>query len=288
MSRKEIIKTVNLSYRYQNNAAVLKNINISVKAGEMVAVVGQNGAGKTTLVKHFNGLLKPTSGQVLVNGCNTSNRKISDLARHVGFVFQNPDHQIFHDSVEKEVAFGLSNAGFTKNEICERVEEALTAVKLIEKRTVYPYELSKGQRQRLALASVLAVRSEVIVLDEPTTGQDYRESRQIMKMITDLNQSGHTIIFITHDMSLVAEFAQRVIVLCQGEVLIDGPVREVFTKPQLLARSFLELPPVIRLAQNLELCTDSSCLLTVDEVYHALLHSMGGETNGFNCRISPL
>jgi energy-coupling factor transport system ATP-binding protein len=265
----QIIKIKNLCYSYNGHNQILNNINLTINAGEFVALVGQNGAGKTTLVKHLNGLLKPTAGQVLVGDVDVASSKTSVLARQVGFVFQNPDHQIFHDTVEKEVAFGLKNIGLPLSEIITRVTDSLISVGLLDQRQTYPFDLSKGQRQRVALASVLAMRPQVIVLDEPTTGQDYRESSQIMEIVYQLNQAGHTIIIITHDMSLVTQYANRVIALCTGEILTDGTVQQVFSQPELLTKTLLELPPIVRLAQELT-GYGLEHLVTVEQVSTAL------------------
>lgn len=279
MNNQLVINVENLSYGYQQQTIILNDVNFTVERGEFLALVGENGAGKTTLAKHFNGLLKPTAGRVTVCGLDTAHCKVSQLASKVGYVFQNPDHQIFHDSVEKEVAFGLINLGLGKEEISLRVEQALTAVQLTHCRHAYPYELSKGQRQRVALASVLAVQPEVIVLDEPTTGQDYRESTQIMAILQNLNEQGHTIIMITHDMTLVAQYAKRLLALYQGKVLMDGSVKEVFSRPEILACTNVDLPPVTRLAEELSHIGVRKNWLTVDE---ALIDMQGklGRGNG--------
>ncbi len=276
MKAHSVIKVEDLVYSYGDHR-VLKNVNLTVHAGEFVAIIGENGAGKSTLTRHFNGLLKPLSGRVVVGGEETKHCKVSQLARHVGYVFQNPDHQLFHNTVEKEVAFGVKNLGLSTQTIQDRVAEALQAVGLDEYRDSYPYDLSKGQRQRVALAAVLAMRPEVIVLDEPTTGQDYREMMQIMEMIQVLNQKGHTIIFITHDMALVAEFAKRVIVLCEGKILQDDSVEAVFTCPDFLKQSFLELPSITQLGNGLSHPEISAPFLTVDEAYNTLKPLLGGE-----------
>jgi energy-coupling factor transport system ATP-binding protein len=265
------IKVENLTYGYDREHPVLKNISLEILKGECVAVIGQNGAGKTTLAKHFNGLNKPTSGNVFVNGLDTVPLKVSALSRTVGYVFQNPDHQIFHDTVGKEVAFGLKNFGLPAAKIEERVAEALDAVGLSEHYLTYPFNLSKGQRQRVALASVLAMKPEVVVLDEPTTGQDYKESMQIMGMVRDLNRDGHTVIFITHDMSLVAGYAERAVVLCEGEIIADGPVRSVFARPEVLLKSYLNPPQITALAQSLCKHAIPPDVLSVTEMHDLLL-----------------
>lgn len=270
-TRKALIKVENLTYQYNNEQPVLKNISLEIGRGECLAVIGQNGSGKTTLVKHFNGLLKPSIGKVYINGRDTGPLKVSDLARTVGYVFQNPDHQIFHDTVGKEVAFGLKNLRLPAAETEYRVTAALDAVGLTSHYLTYPFNLSKGQRQRVALASVLAMHTEVIVLDEPTTGQDYRESVQIMEMVKNLNKKGHTIIFITHDMSLVARYADRAVVLCEGEILADGPVRTIFARPDLLAKSYLSPPQITLLAQVLGKHSIPPDVISVREMYELLL-----------------
>jgi energy-coupling factor transport system ATP-binding protein len=270
VTEKTIIRTENLTYRY-GSVEALKNISLEIERGECVAIIGQNGAGKTTLAKHFNGLHRPSSGKVYVGGKDAAHAKVSELARTVGYVFQNPDHQIFHDTVGKEVAFGLKNMGLSGKELEDRVAAALEAVGLTAEYQNYPFNLSKGQRQRLALASVLAMQTEVIVLDEPTTGQDYRESMQIMEMVKTLNENGHTIIFITHDMSLVARYARRAVVLCQGEILADGDVRTVFAQSELLQRTYLSPPQVTSLAQGLGRHSIPPDVLSVKEMYELLL-----------------
>lgn len=275
MTRQTLIKIENMTYRYGGEQPALKNISIEIAKGECVAIIGQNGAGKTTLAKHFNGLHKPTAGKVYIGGKDTTPLKVSALARTVGYVFQNPDHQIFHDTVAKEVAFGLKNLGFPGGEIEDRVAAALEAVGLTAHYQTYPFNLSKGQRQRVALASVLAMQTEVIVLDEPTTGQDYRESMQIMEMVKKLNENGHTIVFITHDMSLVARYAQRAVVLCKGEILADGDVRSVFANPELLKKTYLNPPQVTALAQGLGKHSIPPDVLSVKEMYELLLKVRG-------------
>lgn len=271
MTGETIIKTEELSFGYRSGQPVLNNISLEIKRGECVAIIGQNGAGKTTLAKHFNGLHKPSGGKVYVGEMDTSGMKVSALARTAGYVFQNPDHQIFHDTVAREVAFGLKNLGLPGGEIKDRVFEALEAVGLTDHHETYPFNLSKGQRQRVALASVLAMKTGVIVLDEPTTGQDYRESVQIMEMVDKLNENGHTIIFITHDMSLVARYSRRVVVLCGGEILVDGGVRSVFAMPQLLEKTYLNPPQITSLAQRLGRHWVPPDVLSVKEMHELLL-----------------
>jgi energy-coupling factor transport system ATP-binding protein len=203
------------------------------------------------------------------------------LARIVGFFFKNPDHQIFNDTVFKEVAFGPINLGLTNEDVTERVNEALEAVGLLPLSGADPHNLSKGQRQRVALASVLAMKTEIIVLDEPTTGQDYKESLQIMDLVKTLNNQGHTILFITHDMGLVAQYARRVIVLCQGKVILDGPVRNVFTQVDVLKKTYLNPPQITELALALNDKRCSQGVLTPGELYNVLAPEKGGTYSGW-------
>lgn len=243
-----MIDVRDLWYEYRPGQPVLKGVNLRIEAGEYVALIGQNGAGKTTLAKHFNGLYKPTRGQVLVGGQPTTSGAVVQFATQVGYCYQNPDHQIFQSTIEAEVAFGPRNLGLTDSQVEERVAEALAAVGLLERREEEPWFVGKGERQRIAVASVLAMRPQAIVLDEPTTGLDWRGAREMLALVDRLNAAGHTIIVITHDMRLVAEHARRVVALCQGEILIDAPPAEAFAHPDLLRRTFLKPPQITELA----------------------------------------
>jgi len=272
--KEEIISTSNLSYIYGNGVQALDCIDLSICTGEMVAVIGENGAGKTTLTKHFNGLLKPTSGIVKVNGRDTRESEVCELAGTVGYVFQNPDHQIFASTVFEEIAFGPRNLGLEDRVVGERVQTAAERVALEPCLQRYPFDLSKGQRQRLAVASVLAMQPDVIILDEPTTGQDHREAMEIMQLLLELNRQGHTIIFITHDMCLVAEYARRAIVLCGGQVLADGDVRTVFRDSDVLRRTHLQPPQITQLAGALADLRISPGILSVTEFVDELRYLM--------------
>ena len=246
-----IIEVIDLHHIYPTGTHALRGLNIKIYPGEFVAIIGQNGSGKTTFVKHLNGLLRASSGVVRVNGVDVSERKVSEMARTVGYCFQNPDHQIFCDSVYKEVAYGPHNLSLNQTEIDERIKEALEAVGMSDLKEIHPRDLSKGQRQRVAVASVLAMHPTVLNIDEPTTGQDYRDGLEMLDLIMRLNQQGHTVLFITHDMPMVARFAQRVIVFRDGKVLLDGTTREVFREVDTLRTTFLEPPQITTLAYNL-------------------------------------
>ena len=246
-----IIEVKDLHHRYPNGCHALRGVSVTIDQGEFVAIIGQNGSGKTTFVKHLNGLLRATTGTVYVNGQDVSKHKVSEMARVVGYCFQNPDHQIFCDTVYNEVAYGPRNLHLSQAEIEERVIEALGAVGMLHLQASMPRDLSKGQRQRLAVAAVLSMHPEVLIVDEPTTGQDYRDGVDMLSLVQRLNQAGHTVLFITHDMPMVARFAQRVIVFRDGQILLDGTTREVFGQADELRTTFLAPPQITSLAQAL-------------------------------------
>jgi energy-coupling factor transport system ATP-binding protein len=244
-----VLEAQGLGYLYPtHHVEALQNVDLSIREGEFVALLGQNGSGKTTLAKHFNGLLKPTRGRLLLKGKPTEQYSHLDIARLVGYVFQNPDHQIFSKTVYDEVGFGLRMLGESHKTIQKRVSEVLEVVGLQGYEHKIPFALTKGERQRLAVASVLAVRPQVLVLDEPTTGLDVRQQRDLMEMLKSLNRKGHTIIIITHSMDVAAEYANRVVVLKEGVILRDGPTRDVFFQEDLLAKASLRPPPLVQLS----------------------------------------
>ena len=246
-----VIEVKGLTHRYPNGVVALEGVDLTVRKGEFLAVLGQNGSGKTTLVKHFNGLLKPTEGTVRVGEDETTEQGLRRLGQSVGYVFQNPDHQIFSDTVSDEVAFGPKIRGMEESEIKERVEEALAAVGLERRGDEDPFGLTKGERQRVAVASVLAVRPEVLILDEPTTGLDYAEQRSMMDLIKSLNEAGSTIIVVTHTMWVVAEYAHRAVVVRDGKIFLQGTVREVFAEEDELHDAALRAPHIVSLGNAL-------------------------------------
>ncbi|MGH3145319.1 MAG: energy-coupling factor ABC transporter ATP-binding protein, partial [Rubrobacter sp.] len=241
-----------LAHRYPNGVVALEGVDLAVRQGEFLAVLGQNGSGKTTLVKHFHGLLVPTEGSVRVGGEDTAAQGVRSLGERVGYVFQNPDHQIFSDTVSEEVGFGPRIRGMDENEIKGRVSEALAAVGLEGYEEEDPFGLTKGERQRVAVASVLAVRPEVLILDEPTTGLDYAEQRSMMDLVRRLNEEGSTIIVVTHTMWVVAEYTHRAAVVREGRVVLSGPVREVFAQEDELRDASLRPPHIVSLGNSLD------------------------------------
>lgn len=246
--RPVILELRDVDYVYPTRAVeALKGVNLQIREGEFLALVGQNGSGKTTLAKHLNGLLKPTRGEVFFRGRPLGEIRRTEMARLVGYVFQNPDHQIFSNTVREEVGFSLRVAGMDPKAVEERVAEALAVVGLSGYEEEVPFTLTKGERQRVAVASVLAAQPQVIILDEPTTGLDYRHQRSMMEMLRDLHRRGHTVIIITHSMWVAAEYAERVVVMKDGQILLDAPTRAAFAQEQTLAEASLRPPPLLRL-----------------------------------------
>ena len=257
-----VLELSNVSAQYQPGVPVISRVSVSFQAGEFVAILGQNGSGKSTLAKLCNGLLLPSEGRVLVLGNDTQQTGV--LSSIVGYVFQNPDHQIFAETVRKEIAFGAENAGCSPDECEIRVAEALHAVGLNGAEDRDPFSLTKGERQRVAVASILAAKPRILIVDEPTTGLDAEESARMMNMMRALHRQGHTVIVITHDMGLVANYATRCVLMRRGTILADGPTRDMFSDPELVRSAALALPALTRFARRWGVT-----LLTVEEVRKA-------------------
>lgn len=251
---KVILEARNLSYRYPSgDINALNDIALTINEGDFVAMLGQNGSGKTTLAKHFNGLLKPTVGDMLIRGRPVNDYRRHKLAREVGYVFQNPDHQIFASTVREEVAFGPRILGMDRKTLERNIAESLDATGLSGFEDKNPFLLNRGERQRVAVASILAVKPAVIILDEPTTGLDYVHQRDTMEMLKRLNQLGHTIIIITHAMWIAEAYARRSILMKEGRILLDGSTPTVFSDENMLAASSLAPSDLIRLRNRLGL-----------------------------------
>jgi energy-coupling factor transport system ATP-binding protein len=271
MTMGALIEVSHLDYAYPDGTPALFDINLSIGEQEFIAFIGQNGSGKTTLSKCLNGLLKPTSGSVIVEGIDTRSKGVvKQLVTKVGYVFQNPDHQIFNDSVEKEIAYGPRNIGLSEDDVKARVTEAAAVAGVGPDHFItHPFFLTKGLRQRVAIASILALKPRTIVVDEPTTGQDLPQSIEVMNFLQRLwKEEKHTIIIITHEMSIVARYAQRVVVLGQGRTLLDGPTPEVFAQPDILKQTFVEPPQITRLGQALNPRLPND-VLTVEQMQKA-------------------
>ncbi|WP_205793757.1 ABC transporter ATP-binding protein [Methanosarcina sp. MSH10X1] len=230
--KQPVISVRNLTQRY-GEVLALDNINLEIYSGELVALLGENGSGKTTLVKHFNGLLRPDSGDVIIKGLDTSVTPVSELVKHTGLVFQNPDNMLFEDTIEAEIAFGLNNISINGSEAEKAISDSLELVNLSKKLRVFPRHLSRGERQRLAVACVIAMKPELIVLDEPTTGLDARESDSMMQLVRKLQQEGHTIVMVTHNLQIVKDHAERIIRMEAGKIVEDTGNREYAGREQI-------------------------------------------------------
>ena len=240
------IEAADLRFAYPSGVEALRGVTVTIRSGEFVGVVGQNGSGKTTLVKHFNGLLKPTGGVVRLLGVDTRTKGVAELARSAGYVFQNPDHQIFCNTVREEIAFGPRNLEMPAAEIEASSRDVIELLDLQGLEERHPFRLSRGERQRLAIASLLAMRPRVLILDEPTGGQDRQQISRLLGTLRQLNAAGHTLILVTHDMELLAGCASRTLVMFQGTLLLDGTPREVFQEVEALQRTALTPPMITR------------------------------------------
>lgn len=264
-----VIEARNLSFQYAGEIDALRDVTLTIRQGEFVGLIGENGAGKTTLVKHFVGLLKPTGGELTVLGRSAEKLTTSSLAGRMGLVLQNPDHQLFKTSVIDEVKVGPIRLGLTGVALDERARVAMEAVGILEMADRHPLSLSWGDRQRVALASILAMEPEVIIFDEPTTGQDLAGRKIFMDLALALNARAYTIVVITHDMELITRYARRCVVLKQGRIVMDDTTKEVFRHPDLLRETFVEVPQIVQLAHRLRDCGVPN-ILTVEEMTEVL------------------
>jgi energy-coupling factor transport system ATP-binding protein len=246
-----MISAENVSFNYPGGTEVLHNLNLRINDGEFVAIMGENGAGKTTLVKMFNGLLKPVHGRVLVDGVETRERSVAQLSRNVGLIFQNPDHQLFAETVTEELAFSLRNFGFKDEVIQRRVTKLLIALDLERYSTSSPFVLSGGERKRVALAAILVWDPKHVIMDEPTIGQDYLQKDRLRNLIMQLESQQKTVIIVTHDVEFVAECKPRVVLLSQGRVIADGSAVDILTNRGLVEQSSLVLPQIASLMNSL-------------------------------------
>lgn len=243
----------NVSFSYPNGFQAVQQVNMAFEKGESVAIIGQNGAGKTTTVKMMNGLLKPTSGQVIVDGWDTKDYTTAQISRKVGYVFQNPDDQIFHNDVYSEIEFGPKKLGLSKSVVKENVLRSAELAGVTKFLDENPYNLPYSMRKFVTIASVLAMDSNIIILDEPTAGQDPRSLEIISNMIKTLNNEGKTVITITHDMEFVANNFERVIVMANCQVIADRNKRDVFWDFDILEKALLSQPHMSKLAHALKI-----------------------------------
>lgn len=238
-------------YCYPSGVEAVRGVSLAVPSGQRLAIVGQNGAGKTTLVRHLNGIFRPAEGSIRVGDWDVHGREIAELSQRVGYVFQNPDEQLFSRRVIDDVAFGPRNLGFPAERCTELVAAALESTGLTQDAETHPHHLSLSERKRVALAAVLAMDTPVVVLDEPTTGQDEFGVRMISRIVERLRADGRTVIAITHDMDFCAENFDRVVVMAQGQIQADGRPESVFAEQEVLETAAVEPPQLVRLADHL-------------------------------------
>ncbi len=265
-SQNKIIEINGLSHHYSNGQLAVDNVSLTINSQQMVAILGKNGAGKTTLVKHLIGLLWPTRGSVLIKGRNIADLRIEEISRDVGFVFQNPDHQIFSPSVYEEIEYGLLNHGFDKDSAKEKIKNALELTGLTGKEDLHPFSLSKGERQKIAMASVLAVEPEIIVIDEPTTGLDWRDSIALMEELRKLKEKGHTIIMITHNLRLAADYADKVILMQKGKLVCEGKTNTILNDLELLKKTSLKPLQISLLVHSMKKYGIPQDIITISEL----------------------
>lgn len=273
-----VIETKDLNYNYPDGTHALKDVNIKIKKGEKAAFIGSNGAGKTTLFLHFNGLLRPVSGTI--NICREQieykKKTLTKIREKVGIVFQNPDDQLFSPTVVEDVAFGPMNLGLSKEEVEKRVDEALKRVGMEDFKKKAPHHLSWGQKKRVSLAGILAMKPDILVLDEPTTGLDPYGVIQILKILHKLNKEGMTILLTSHDVDMIPLFADKIYVMHHGEIAGEGSPEEIFSSPELVKTAHLRQPQVANLLYSLRNeGIDVKVKLTVKEARDELLRLLG-------------
>lgn len=262
-----LVETRDLTYIYPGNVKGLDSVNFIAERNARIAVIGANGAGKSTLFKHFNGILRPTSGTVLIHGEPVTNQNIREVRKFVGLVFQNADDQIFSPTVEQDVAFGPMNLGLDEETVNHRVEEALRMVGIEHLRARVPHHLSGGEKKRVAIAGVIAMEPQVLVLDEPTAGLDPQGVKDLIGVINTLAERyGITVIFSTHEVSLVPEVADYLYVMHRGHIVAAGMISEVFADQDLLTSVRLDVPVIPKLIHALqEEGMDISMAFTLDD-----------------------
>jgi energy-coupling factor transport system ATP-binding protein len=246
-----VISIENVSFKYPSGLLALNDIELNIRGGDFVAIMGENGAGKTTLAKHLNGLLKPSRGRILVDDEDTRHVSVAHLARKVGLVFQNPDHLLFSETVKDEVAFGLRNFGYSPEVVDKQVERTIEALGLSEYKDTSPFLLSGGERKRVALASILASEPDYLILDEPTIGQDYQQKERLRNFILQLYSQGKAVVMITHDVEFVAESNPKVVLLSKGRIVAQGPADSILSKDELINRASLVKPQMSLLFSQL-------------------------------------
>jgi len=268
MDARPVIQIDGVTYSFPNGINALLGVNATIHEGEFVALIGRNGSGKSTLLKHMNGLLKPSRGRVIVGGLTTDRLDAVQLAQMVGLVFQNPDHMLFKETVEEEVSFGPRNLGLSRSEVEERVERALDLAGLGSLRDESPFLMTRGLRKQVALASVISMKPKVLAVDEPTIGLDYLTLNEVVNIIRRFHAEGGTVILVTHDVRLVADFATRTLLMDSGRLIADAPTRQIMTSASL-PPNLVYAPQVTRLAKALHGLGIRPDALTIDEFRHS-------------------
>lgn len=273
-----MLEARNIVFSYDDGTNALNNVNLKVNKGDIVALLGKNGAGKSTLFLHFNGILKPDKGEILIDGEKLSYDKKSLIKyrQKVGLVFQNPDDQIFAPTVEEDIAFGPLNLKLPMKEVQKRVEDSLRKVGMEGFEKKAPHHLSGGQKKRVAIAGILAMKPEIMVFDEPTAGLDPKGASKIIKLLKELNDEGITIIVSTHDVDLVPEYANNVFVIHEGTIISKGSPKEIFSNEEVINKANLDYPIVSKLFKKLEnektdLSFNNNYPLTINEASEILL-----------------
>ena len=257
------ITVKNLSFKYPSGTEnVLNDISLKVEKGEKLAIIGQNGAGKTTFVKMLNGLLKAEKGEVIVDGWNTKDFSVAKMSKKVGYVFQNPMDQIFHNNVFDEIAFGAKKLKYSKEKLDNLVEKAMKLTKLSEFKKENPYNLPYSMRKFVTIASIIAMDCDIIIMDEPTAGQDYFGMQVLHNLIEGLNKEGKTVITITHDMEFVVNNFDRIVVMTNGKIIADGDKRDIFGDLEILKKAMLKQPNISDLAREINL---NKNILSIEE-----------------------
>ena len=267
-----IIDIKDLHFTYPSGVHALRGIDLRITDGEQVAIVGQNGSGKTTLVKHLNGLLKPEQGSVLIGGWDTTEKTVAQMASRVGYVFQNPDEQLFTKSVYDEVTFGPQNLGYGEEKTTRLAQRALRVTDLEDKKATNPYDLSPTWRKMVALASIIAMATPIVVFDEPTTGQDAVSINRIAKVVELLREEEKTLITISHDIDFCADHFSHVDAMGEGKILLDGTTAEVMGEDETLAATYVDPPQITRLGKEIGL---PRTVTTMEDFLEALREERG-------------
>ena len=266
------ISVRDLYFSYPNYTLALQGVDLDIDLGEFIAIMGENGAGKTTLVKHFNDLLKPQTGNVIVDGADTRKISVAQLSKNVGYVFQNPLYQLFSETVEKELELGLRSMNFTDHEKKRRINEVLIELGIERFRERHPLMLSEGERKSVAIASVLVMDPKVLIVDEPTLALDLLEKKRLSNVLTRLHGEGRSIILVTHDVDFAFDHSERIVTMSRGKILADGPKEEVINDKTLFDAAGLVEPQLFQLLKHYELSGVHTSDFSVESVYHDIIN----------------